>query len=327
MGKGDDPNCSAATAMLSATDGLPPGIESRPGILVWDQPYYSDTPAIVQALGEPLPEEHYARYRAAWQIAQARLAQLPSGNPHAWKDALDGYTCPRSGLTVQVAANVPYDAETPRNPGFQGGGMTIYTVIRDGQTPIGQAIFGVSLGSDGRCELRVANIDLTQYLHAKQAGLPAQQPTDKYLGGGFMRGYLQHVESTARQLGVARASVHATYVGALAWARLGFDWDPRSEDPEDFASGEQAIWTLAEAQADVVLTRLAAYARDGLLPANVPDEFRAWYRSLREPPTPNDLATWGYQHVVTDPRLRRPMPAAAAALRTGGDWCGVKILS
>jgi len=327
MGKGDDPNCSASTAMLSATDGLPAGIESRPGFALWDQPYYSRTPAIMQALGEPLPEDHYARYRAAWKLAQTRLAQLPAGNPSAWKNALDGYTCPRSGLTVRVPDTVPYDAETTQNPGFQGGSMTIYTVIRDGKTPIGQAIFGISLDACGRAELRLADIDLTHYRHAKETGLPVQTSTDKYLGAGFMRCYLQHVENTARDLGVARASVHATYVGALAWARLGFDWDPRSEDPEDFDSPEQAIWTAAEAQADVVLTRLASYARNGLLPTSVPDEFRAWYRGLREPPTPNDLATWGSQHVVTDPRLRRPMPAAAAAMRTAGDWCGVKTLS
>lgn len=328
MGKGNDPNCGLGDVTAMQAEDLT-YITPAPVKLRWKE--------LEQLRGQPqfgMPGEPLAGLDPE---QRRRFLQDQGGDIYqteGWRSLLDGYTCPRSGLSLRIPDLVPYDHsdQEGRMPGIRlcrgdTADLRIYADVMDGDTPIGDMGIAVVPGPDGYSELRIGTFELRHYLHGGQV----RRGDEDYsrLGRGFATGVVGRIEAHARQTGVARMSVHAVGSGSYAWARMGFLFDPRCAEDED--SSQLTTKQLIQREAYYQLKAMEyclgiSGQRDGHITES---QFQAWITSVNSQElalTPEGLTLYGSDITVTDHRTGRHMPIGQYAMAHGGDWNGVKFL-
>jgi len=302
MGKGDDPNCAVGAVAMTADD-LPVGSFACEEVFGWPNP--NDLDAVLERLH---PDDWFDR------TPEQELRASPAGDPPLWREMIDGYECPRTGLRVVISPR----GDDRDNPGYFLGRLFMTADILDGDEPVGDIGLNLTVGPHGLPELRLGAMELTRH-----PDHPAGRDRDfSRTSGGFATAFLAHVERQAAAAGVGWMSVHAVGSGAYAWSRRGFDWDPRRHDHPD---GGQARAGMAAQTAQRMHRRLQELARAGELPEHAPREFRAWVSALTVPPTPGDLGQWGRQYLAPHPQTGRLMHGGAVAM-ISVDWEGVQRL-
>jgi len=305
MGKGDDPNSCVVGAVAMTAAELPPAVGAFACEEVFGWPNPNDLDGILARLH---PDDWFDR------TPEGELRATPAGDPQLWREMIDGYQCPRTGLRVSI----PPRNDDRDNPGYFLGRLFMSADILDDGEPIGDIGLNVTVGPHGRPELRLGAMELTRHPDHSSA----RDRDFTRTAGGFATAFLDHVECRAALAGVGWMSVHAVGSGAYAWSRRDFDWDPRRHDHPD---ASQARARMAAQTAERMHHRLQEHARAGELPERAPREFRAWVSSLNVPPTPGDLGQWGREYQAPHPQTGRLIHAGAAAM-VSVDWEGVKSL-
>jgi hypothetical protein len=321
MGKGNDPNCLTTVAMIDAREGMP---QRKDGVAAdWDHldrihrwPRAGSADIARELIDTLDNDEIYS--------ARQLLETLPAGDTSSWREALDGYRCPRTGYTVRVPWPLPFrdgGAGREGNPGYLAHMLMVFGSIHDGDRPVGDISLSVTLDPDGNPELRIGTIELRHWMHGEQI----EERSDTRLGGGFGSGFVAHLEEHARRLRVPRISLHAVGGGCYAWASMGFVFDPRHRPhaADAYAAARQD----AESMAGSMRAHLAELASQGRVAPEASAEFARWCDQADPPPvTPRQLAAWGEEFPVKDPITGRSVSAGRAAIYSRG-WHGVKPLT
>lgn len=142
-----------------------------------------------------------------------------------WRHELDGWTCPSTGYSLQVAKKVPWkDQENPR---IEFDSLLVFAnVLDEKKKPIGDINFYLTLDPRGRAEMRIGSIDIRRSIHHQKK---SDEKTQR-LGRGFGTNLINKLSEVCAEVGVDRISLHAVGVGSYAWAKMGFELDSRGLD-------------------------------------------------------------------------------------------------
>lgn len=314
MGKGNDPNCgSNATSMVveAQTQRRP-----SPARLHWK--------ALQRLSGQP--DIRHQAQNLFLDNPQRFLTQHggPAFSSEAWQQALNGYTCARSGLSVRIPEFLPYrDDRSPAVDMRTPTTLNIYADIMDGDTPVGDLGIYVLPDQDGFCELRIGALELRRYPHLPDEDL--DKPATDHSRRGFASGLVGHLEHVSAEMGVARMSLNAVGGGCAAWARMGFVFDPRGAKHPPGADIREQVSRMADEYAQSMIRALERQSAAGIVRS---EDMQAFSRSYtkQKPLTPQGLVGLAADRTVTDPEQGRNTPIGYYAATQARGWEGVKFL-
>lgn len=244
-----------------------------------------------------------------------KTSQANCFKPEIWRQALHNFEA--AGFRVEIPEQNLLSNEKP-NP-HRDDFLSLLQVngeIYRGKKYIGDFDIHIVNYVDDKPEIRLAHVNIRGQSKALNHG-------DKFLGRGFGKEFVEHLEQTAKENSIERITTHAVGVGCYAWARMGFEIDPRHDvvynlRKEDFSCSKDFNKAVLESMKSKILFRikeseaLSQKDKEKITEDLVTKDFR----DLAE------LSSYGENFKTSKGKV---FPIAKNFM-PGIEWCGVKFI-
>lgn len=180
-----------------------------------------------------------------------RLRKEPITDPANFARVLEGYRHPELGWRTVVHKELPitWGKDPKSNCEANGyGDLSAYITIYDDKHRM-RGFTSLTLSRDKNDALYVYTgmTDLDVGKEPENNKTPFVEP-EANEGKGFFRDYYDHVGKAMAKQNVERMSLHASYMGVYAWAKLGYDFDTSEEHDRQGNNTDYAARKLAIGQ-------------------------------------------------------------------------------